>query len=86
MKIKSNYSLRTVAGENIIVNTGEKSDFKGIMMLNETGVFLWNLLTTDKSRDQLIEAMLAEYDAPLDRIVAGIDAFIAKMNEQNLLD
>ena len=45
MKLKANYVLREVAGENIVIPVdSEAINFNGIMTLNETGKFLWNQL------------------------------------------
>ena len=45
MKIKSTYQLREVAGEFMVVSTGDDENaFNGVIMLNGTGAFLWKLL------------------------------------------
>ena len=45
MKLKSGFILREIAGSSIIVPVGERvKEFNGVINLNDTGVFLWNIL------------------------------------------
>jgi hypothetical protein len=42
MKISEGFSLRNIAGENIVVPIGTKNiSFKGMITLNNIGAFLW---------------------------------------------
>ena len=87
MKIKPGYMLREVAGCNVVVSIGvETMDFGGMINLNDTGAFLWRLLEKGATEDELLAKMLDEYE--VDEVVAkqGINAFITKMREADLLD
>ena len=45
MKIKDNFKVRKIAGENLIINQGAThSDLTKIISLNETAVYLWDEL------------------------------------------
>ena len=44
MKISTGYILKKVAGKNIVVSVGDNSGFNGMITLNDTGAFFWNLL------------------------------------------
>lgn len=87
MKIKDSYVLRSVAGENLIVPVGGNNiNFNSAMTLNETGAFLWQLLTADTTRDALIGAMTKEYDIDADTAKKDIDIFITSLKEHSILE
>ncbi len=87
MKIKEGYSLHNVAGYNIVVPVGETAvNFNGMINLNESGALLWNLLTTNATKEDLVAALLKEYETTEAVALADVDAFIKKMKEANLLD
>ena len=61
MKIKENYKVRKVAGENLIIRQGvSHSDMTKIISLNSTALFLWEQLdgkefTIDEASALLVE-------------------------------
>lgn len=45
MKIKENYKVRSIAGENLIVEQGKsQADMTKVISLNSTALLLWNEL------------------------------------------
>lgn len=87
MKIKTTYKLRTVAGENMVVNAGNEPDsFNGVIMLNDTGAFLWKILENGAERDDLISAVLKEYDTDEKTAIEGVDSFLEKVKSANLCE
>lgn len=86
MKIKSGFVLKEVAGSFIVVSVGERvKDFNGVIMLNETGVFLWKKLERGATEEELISALLNEYEVEESVAKADVAAFIGKMKEAELL-
>lgn len=80
MKIKENFVRREVAGNNIVVALGSSTDsFNGMMKLNDTGNFLWEKLEVGSERDELINALLEEYEVSADAAEAAVDAFICEL-------
>lgn len=87
MKIKEGYLLREVAGNHVVVPAGKAAlDFSGVITLNETGAFLWKQLAGDKGEQELMTALLDEYDTGEARAGADIAAFIAKLKAADLLE
>lgn len=86
MKISSGYILRTVAGKNIVVSVGSDTNFSGMLTLNDTGVFFWNLLSEDITKEEMIEKVLSEYDIDRDTVSSDIDEFLSKLNEKGILE
>ena len=86
MKIKNGFMLRDVANQTMVVAVGEASkDFNGIIRLNSTGKFLWELLQNDTSKEQLIKAITTEYDIDSATTEKDIDAFIDVLRGADLL-
>lgn len=87
MKIKNGFILRSVAGNNIIIGTGDEAiDFNGMITINETGVFLWKLLENGITREELIEKFLNEYEIDRETAEKDIDEFIKKLHDGKLMD
>ena len=86
MKIKEGYVLKEVADSYLVVAVGNAvKDFKGIITLNETGAFLWKQLETGATKEQLLEALLNEYEVTQEIALQHIDKFIEKLTNAQLL-
>ena len=67
MKIKEGFMLRNVAGNYVVVAVGEASkNFSCVITLNGSGAFLWEQLTKDVTEEQLLQALLNEYEVSED--------------------
>lgn len=87
MKIKKGFILRTVAQKNIVVPIGQASvDFNGTINLNETGAFLWEHLANGCTYDELLSALLDEYDVPEDIARRDIDAFLKTARDAGIIE
>lgn len=86
MKIVDGFVLKNIADTFVVVPLGSNSvSFRSIISLNETGAFLWGLLENDKTEDELIAALLSEYDVDEQTARDDTKAFINALNEANLL-
>jgi hypothetical protein len=86
MKIAEGFSLKTIADNNIVVPVGSNTvSFKAIITLNESGAFLWRELETEKDEEQLVKAMLDEYDVDEATVRKDVSEFIENMRAANLL-
>lgn len=87
MKIKEGFVLKAVADSYLVVPLGSKVvDFSAIIKLTETGAFLWSLLDTDKTKDELLTALTDEYDVDNATASRDIDAFVSKLKEADLIE
>ena len=86
MKISEGDLLRTVAGKNIVVSVGGDVNFNGMLTLNDTGVFFWNLLQKDITKEEMLVAVLKEYDVSKDEASKDIDEFIDKLSANKILE
>lgn len=87
MKIKEGFLVRNVAGSYIVVAMGEKTvDFNGIMTLNETGYFLWELFAKGSDKDSAVKALTAEYDVDEATAAADIERFMKQLEDASLAE
>lgn len=88
MKIKKGFMLRCVADRHIVVPVGKASvEFNGLITLNETGAFLWNLLADGCSYEDLVSGILSNFE-DVDETTAksGIDAFLESARGAGILE
>ncbi len=86
MKIKDGFILREIAGNFIVIAIGNAvKDFNGVITLNETGAFLWKQLEKGATKEQLLEALLNEYEVDNQVAEQHIDKFIEKLTNAQLL-
>lgn len=73
MKRVTDFIKRDIAGEIVLVPTGETAQrFNGMITLTETGDFIWEHIEQAKDFDNLVEMILDEYD--IDKKTASADA------------
>ena len=85
MKIKSGFILKEIAGENILMFLDPALKNK-VISLNETGVFLFNLLSEGKNEEEILSSFLNEYDVDEARAKEDIKKFIAPLCKIGALD
>lgn len=87
MKIKENYILRSVAGENLVVPiAGSSVNFNSVITLNGSGKFLWEQLQTDTDTESLIKAILGEYEIDRETAEKDVLSFVKSLRENGILE
>lgn len=85
MKLKEGFILRDVAGETVVIPTGDAMNLNQMITLNGTGKFLWEKLAVGAEQDELVEALLAEYDVDRARAEQSVAAFVDKLKAHGFL-
>lgn len=85
MKIKEGFLLRKVAGETVVLPVGGELDLNMMITLNDTGAFLWEQLQSETDENELVAALLAEYDVDEATARKSVAAFVKKLNENGFL-
>lgn len=88
MKIKDGFVLEEVGGGYLAVAVGKRAkEFNGLVRMNGTGAFLWNLLAEkNMTREELIAAVLAEYEVDEERVTIDVLAFETKLRENGIIE
>ena len=86
-KVKDCFEMKNVAGDNVIIARGAAAiDFSAVIVLNETGAFLWELLADFTDKEAMVLALVKKYGVSSDVVEPDVEAYIAKMSENGLLD
>ena len=87
MKLNENYILKTVAGMPVVVPVGEAvNNIHGMITLNGPAEIIWKALEENKSYDEIVGLIKAEYDVSEDVIKSDLDAFIDKLKKYKILE
>ena len=87
MKIKKNLVLRQVAGTWVVLPTDSNVlDFDGMLTLNETGVVLWKLLEQGSTYEEMTSALLEEYDASREQLLADVHEFVEMLKSAGCME
>ncbi len=85
LQLKPGFILREIAGETVVIPSGEELDVNMMITLNDTGAFLWKHLTEGIERESLIALLLSEYDVDEKTATESVDAFVARLSENGFL-
>lgn len=87
MKIKDNFVLREVFGKPTVFSTGSFATKQPLTIeLNNTAVFLWNLLCTEKTQIELENALMAEYDVDSATAKKSVDYVLGTMKAVDCIE
>lgn len=85
MKIKDGFMLKKVMGSYMIISTDDTA-VNNMQTLNETGAFLWNLLSSETTEAELLQKLRSEYEVDEETAKADICAFVSSLAKAGLLD
>lgn len=87
MKIRDGFVLRNVVDEYIVMPTGENiAKFEGAVVLNEVSAFVFRQLENAVSRDDLLTAIVNEFDVDEATAAADLDELLAQFGKMGLLE
>lgn len=80
MKRSADFLLQDVAGTLVIVPVGAAvSGFPGMITLNATGAYIWELLEQEQTVESLVDALTARYDVSTEKARADVEAFVDRL-------
>ena len=87
MKLNSEFSICEVSGQSFLVPTGSKTmDVNKMMDLNDTALFIINALKEkDMSFDELLVAMMDEYDVDMQTASEDLSVFIEMAKKSGVI-
>lgn len=85
-QLNPQYLSRNIAGETILVPTGEAAvKFNGLANLNKTSTFLWEYLKDKRTLWDMIFAFAEEYELSIEQSKADVADFLAIATENELV-
>ncbi len=86
MLLKQGFMLKKILDDYIVVPTGDNIvDFSVAVSLNETGAFLWKQLESEKTFEELVDALSCEYEVSPDDVKDDVDEFVKLLKTHNFL-
>ena len=87
MKLKYDFVIEEVAGRKVAMIVGENLDRGGFMQLNDTGVYILNLLKEDVSAEYIVANIQKDFAVDdIDEVGQWVDAFIRALKEADVLE
>ncbi len=87
MKIKEGFELKEIAENYVVIPTQSNVvDFSSMIMLNEVSAFLWLQLLEEKTEEDLLKAVLKEYDVDKETAAGDIKIFIKELAAAGVLN
>lgn len=86
MKIREGFILRQVLDIYAVIGVGSEAYMPNrIMSVNETGAFLWRMLENGAEKQELIDALLREYETDPQTAEKDVDAFLNELKDKKLV-
>ena len=80
MKRNPEFLLKEVAGKQVLVPVGRAAAaFPGMITVNGSGKFIWELLSEEHSFDQVVEAITASYSVDAETAKKDANVFIERL-------
>lgn len=87
MKLKCEFILREVAGEIIVIPVGKTAlNFNGMICINAVSAEIWKGLQEEKTKEEILERILEEFEVTYEEAAADLDAFLHQLKENDLLE
>lgn len=84
MTINPKYRLKKVGGKSIIISQNSLN-FEGILTLNDTGEFIWQMLEKGAETGGIVTALADECNVPEDEIKDEVFDFIENLKKANIV-
>lgn len=85
MKLKEGFITREMDGEQIMIAVGNVK-FAGLVRSNETAAFIVDSLKTETTKEEIVQKMLAQYDASRSEVSESVDRIVEKLKSIGAID
>ena len=86
MEIKKELIKREIAGEYVLVPVAKSVyDFSGLFALNVVGSFIWDIIPQARDSQELLQAVLAEFDVDEATAAVDLEHFLNTLKELEIL-
>lgn len=80
MKQSPSFIVSDVAGKHLLMPMGRATlSLDGMIALNDMGLTIWNLLSEERSYEDLLEQILSEFDVDRKTAAQDVRSFLAKL-------
>ena len=87
MKIKNGFVVRKIANQYMAVPVGARAkELHGMIGLNETAAFLWELLKEERTEEELAALVFEEYEISEEHALEAVQRFCKSLQEEGVLE
>ena len=87
MRLKSDYVLREIAGDWVLVPTGEAvAKYNGLFGVSEVGARILALLPECNDEEEIAAKIVEEYDVDAAVAAADVREFISSLREKEIIE
>ena len=87
MKIKEGFVVRKIANQYMAVPVGARAkELHGMIGLNETAAFLWELLKENRTEEELAALVYEEYEISKEEALEAVQRFCKSLQEEGVLE
>ena len=88
MKIKQEYKVREIAGENVVIMQGRQgADLTQIVTLNASALVLWNALSGKEfTVAEAAEVLVQNFEVESDAALRDATAWVERISECGLIE
>ncbi len=86
MKLKDGFILTEIGDEHILVPASETAHYGHVVRMNDTAAFIVEQLRKDVSREQIVDALLDQYEVEKSEAEQNVNEIIEKMRSINALE
>lgn len=87
MRIKDGFVVRKIANQYMAVPVGARAkELHGMIGLNETAAFLWELLKQDRTEEELAVLLYNEYEISEEKALETVQKFHKTLQEEGVLE
>lgn len=82
MRVSTDFIMREIAGEFILVPTGAAAaKFNGLITMNEVGKFIFQSLSEERTAQQMVSLLTAEYTVDAETVRQDLDEFLQQLRQ-----
>ena len=86
MEFKKEVVLRTIADETMLIPLGaDTKEYNGIFSLTESAVTAFKAIQSGKEKDEIVDAILEEFDIDRPTAERDVDDFLTKLKNYGII-
>lgn len=86
MKMKEGFVVRKIANQYMAVPVGARAkELHGMIGLNETAAFLWELLKEDRTEEELATLLYDEYEISEEDALETVRRFCKSLQDEGVM-
>lgn len=83
MQINNDYVVKEVLGSKVLINLSDEAN--AIIKLNDTSFDIYNLLSQNKTKEEILNYLIKEYDIDINTLEKDYDELINDLINKGIL-